>query len=123
LGTDPVNARFPRHARLTTPTDYKQVFDNAQRATIGCLTVLSRCNQLGYPRLGLAISKKAAAKAVARNIIKRVARESFRQHRHLLGGIDVVVLAKQGTGKQNRRTLHNLLEKHWAKLSERCKDS
>ncbi len=45
----------------------------------------------GFPRLGLIVGKKAARSAVRRNYMKRVLRELFRQHRHTLGGVDLLV--------------------------------
>jgi len=63
---------------------YTFVFGNAKRFGNKSLTVLARQNDLGHPRLGLAISKKSAKRAVDRNRIKRVFRESFRLHQHTL---------------------------------------
>lgn len=48
-------------------------------------------NSLGYPRLGIVVSKKTARRAVARNYMRRVLREWFRLNREKLGGLDVVV--------------------------------
>lgn len=44
-----------------------------------------------FPRLGLIVGKKTARSAVQRNYMKRVLRELFRQHRHVLGGMDILV--------------------------------
>jgi len=118
-----ISARFPRRARLTKPEDYKSVFAEATRATVGCLTMLARRNQLEHPRLGLAIAKKHANSAVARNLIKRATRESFRLLQHKLCGVDVVVLTRPGVTKLSRAELHASLAKLWSKMIERCKDS
>jgi ribonuclease P protein component len=48
-------------------------------------------NTLGYPRLGIVVSKKSARLAVARNYMRRVLREWFRLNRDMFGGIDLVV--------------------------------
>lgn len=48
-------------------------------------------NRLGYPRLGIVVSKKTARRAVARNYMRRVLREWFRLNREQMGGLDVVV--------------------------------
>jgi ribonuclease P protein component len=53
--------------------------------------VFARRNGLGRPRLGLAVSRKAAPRAVDRNYAKRIAREVFRQRQAALGGADIVV--------------------------------
>ena len=118
-----ISARFPRRARLTRPEDYKSVFAQATRTTVGCLTLLARRNQLEHPRLGLAIAKKHASSAVARNRIKRVARASFRLQQYLLGGVDLVLLSRPGVAELSRTELHAALSKLWLKLVERCKES
>ena len=118
-----ISARFPRRARLTKPEDYKSVFAEASRATVGFLTMLARRNQLDHPRLGLAIAKKHAARAVTRNLIKRASRESFRLLQDQLCGVDVVVLTRPGVTKLSRAELQATLAKLWSKMLERCKKS
>lgn len=46
-------------------------------------------------RLGIVVAKKNVRLAVARNKIKRVLRETFRQQQQLLNGLDVVVVVKK----------------------------
>ncbi len=116
-------ARFRRGSRLVKTEDYKNVFAQATRWRIGKLTVLAHCNQLGYPRLGLAIAKKHVPTAVARNRIKRIVRENFRLQQHELGGIDIVVLAQSGAADQSRSDLHATMAAHCRKLRSLCKSS
>lgn len=85
-----------------------------------CFTLLAAANQLGHPRLGLAISRKHARRAVARNRIKRVVRESFRLHQQALGALDIVVLARPGTENKTSSQMHASLRRHWTRLQERC---
>jgi len=48
-------------------------------------------------RLGVTVTKKAFATAVARNRVKRLVREAFRRSPSLLpAGVDLLVIAKQG---------------------------
>jgi ribonuclease P protein component len=53
--------------------------------------VYLRANGLSEARLGIIASTRAARRAVDRNRFKRMAREAFRQSRHRLGGMDVVI--------------------------------
>ena len=76
-------------------------------------TVLCRENQLGRPRLGLAISKKNCRRATARNRIKRIVRESFRRHSAELEGLDIVVMNKPDATNAANRDLFTSLDKHW----------
>jgi len=65
-------------------------------------------------RLGLAIAKKQIPRAVDRNRIKRVVRESFRilqLHEH-----DFVVLARRDTVTATNAQLFLSLKHHWDRL-------
>jgi len=76
-------------------------------------TVLCRPNQTDTPRLGLAISKKNCRLASGRNRQKRIVRESFRQHRDQLEGLDIVVINNPAATRAPNRTLFESLEHHW----------
>lgn len=89
--------------RLDKPSQYKAVFSNATRAHAGVFFIRSCDNRCGVPRLGLAFSVRAAGKAVARNRLKRLVRESFRRHKNNLPGRDYVVGCKSDKhGKHNK---------------------
>ncbi|WP_347987257.1 ribonuclease P protein component [Methylomonas sp. AM2-LC] len=111
---------FPDQYRLGTPADFKHVFNNPVKSIDKYFTVLAAPNHLPHPRLGLAIAKKTIKKAVARNRLKRTARESFRLHRQHIVNIDIVVLARGDAGNAPLLILRKSLEKHWLKLVERC---
>lgn len=85
---------FPRAARLLKPADYRRVFQQAKRAQDAYFTILARPNGGAPARLGLAISRKQVRRAVDRNRLKRLTRETFRRHRLDLHGLDLVVMAK-----------------------------
>ena len=116
--------RFPRRARLTEPDDYSQVFKRCRyRLNDRSFTVLAISSQLDRPRLGLAISRKVARNAVARNRIKRVIRESFRHWQTRLDSLDIVVLGRAGVATQPNKALDAALEKLWTQLIEKCAGS
>ena len=50
-------------------------------------------NDAGLARLGLVIPKRSVRRAVGRNLIRRWAREAFRQRQHHLPTIDIVLRA------------------------------
>jgi len=104
-----------RQSKLRNDTDFRCVFDTAARSSDALFTVLARSNGHDYPRLGLAIGRKRIRRAVDRNKIKRLIRESFRQHRVQLRGLDVVVMARCNGQAENTRIFCSL-DKHWKQL-------
>ncbi len=67
-------------------------------------------------RIGVIVSKKNIRKAVFRNRIKRMTRESFRMNQHLLTGLDIVIIARASMGQLDDKGLSKLLDKAWTKL-------
>lgn len=92
------------------------------KSSNGGMTLLARDNCGGQARLGLAISRKNVRRAVDRNRIKRVIRESFRQHLDQLIGLDIVALGRSGVAAKDNEELRAALGVHWDKLA-RCKRS
>lgn len=106
---------FNKTQRLLKKIDYDHVFEQAKKIVTNEFIVLYRVNNLGYARLGLALSKKMIAKAHDRNRIKRVLREGFRQTS--LPTVDMIFLARAGVGKKSNSDIRNKLSKTWEKLT------
>ena len=112
--------QFRRASRLTKAVEFRRVFSRPEISQDRYFRVLCRSNDLEWARLGLAVSKKACARATGRNRLKRVIRESFRKHQALLasqGGVDIVVLPKHQAASMCNTTLNSALEKHWARCA------
>jgi len=116
-------AQFKASARLLKPAEFSRVFKKAIRSSDRMLTVLIALNDLGYPRLGLAISKKHAKRAVDRNRIKRIIRESFRLNQANLPAADFVIMAKPVTKSVINADLFESLDNHWSRLIKKCEKS
>jgi ribonuclease P protein component len=116
-------ACFPRRARMAGQQAFASVFAQPAKSSDRYFTVLARSNGLAYPRLGLAISRKVARSAVARNRIKRIVRESFRRHQSQLGGLDWVVMGRAGLTEQENVILFASLQRHWQRLARPCAPS
>jgi ribonuclease P protein component len=92
---------------------YGRVFSNARRSKDHFFTVLCRENGGRPARLGLAIARKHCKRAVQRNRIKRIVRESFRHQKAQLEGYDFVVLNQAATHRADNRQLFDSLAQHW----------
>ena len=115
MSGDRPDLRFQRKSRLTDTASFGRVFKKASRSRDKMFTVLTTDNEGNEARLGLAISKKHCRLATSRNRLKRIVRESFREHRAALNGMDVVVLNQPGTHLAGNQSLFASLEKHWQK--------
>ncbi len=115
--TSDAGNRFSKDNRLLDAAAYGRVFDNAARSRDTLFTVLCRKNDSAHARLGLAISKKHCRLAVARNRIKRIIRESFRQHQQQLAGLDIVVINRPAAGTASNPELIASLDRHWRRCS------
>lgn len=109
---------FNKTQRLLKKKDYDYVFEKAKKIATNEFVVLYRHNELGYARLGLALSKKMIAKAHDRNRIKRLLREGFRHTQ--LPAIDLIFLARRGIAKQTNSEITLKLSNTWERLTSYC---
>lgn len=82
-----------------------------------CFKVLAQVGGGQGPRLGMAVSRQVDRKATGRNRIKRVIRESFRQH-FAAGGppVDFVILPRRECVTICNGQLFRSLAKHWTRI-------
>jgi ribonuclease P protein component len=102
---------------LTCSADFSRVFTDPRKSVDRFFTLLAISQTRGPARLGLAIAKKQARKAVDRNRLKRLSREAFRHHRDQLQGIDLVVLARHAAVTADNPTLRRSLARHFARIA------
>lgn len=112
--------RFPRSARLLSGSDFKRVFA-ARDARQNRLFRIHRAPAPGgtganRPRLGMAVSRRAARRAVDRNRIRRHIRESFRARAGRLAPYDYVVVARSAAADADPAALRGALEQLWLPL-------
>ncbi len=67
--------------------------------------------------MGMAVSKKVLRRAVDRNRVKRLMRESFRHNAPRLPPVDIVLSLSQRKRLRDEASLLRALEKTWATLS------
>lgn len=114
---------FPRTNRLLTKLEFKSVFDQSRKVTQKHLLVLFKPNSQVQNRLGVIVSKRVAKKAVTRNTIKRIMRESFRLNQDSFLGLDMIVIARQYCDTLEKVELRRGIDKLWEKLRDDLKKS
>jgi ribonuclease P protein component len=82
---------FPKAARLTKTDEFSSVFALRPRKRSTHFVLYVRANGRPEARLGIVVGKKFAPRAAERNLVKRMARELFRQRQDQLGGRDVLL--------------------------------
>lgn len=70
----------------------------------------------GEPRLGLAITKACARRAIDRNRIKRIARESFRLEASNLPSVDLIVLCNRRAPAMPEQRIRLILAGAWEEI-------
>ncbi len=109
--------RFPRQHRLLSPSEFKPLFDQPQwRASSQHFLLLVAANGLATPRLGIVIGKRRVTRAVDRNLLRRLIRETFRHRSTDLAGLDIVVLVRADLRRPDKRLIAEELGKVWTKL-------
>lgn len=115
--------RFPRSARLLTGKDYGLVFRRNRRYTDRYWTILVTCTSSSDARLGLAIAKKRAKRAVDRNRLKRIAREAFRHHRSSLPGHQLVVMNRDAAATAEPAALRQAMDRLLSTMARHAEHS
>ena len=83
---------FPKKKRLVSNEQFKDVLARSRRWSNGLLILYMAENDCGYCRLGVSVGK-SRGNAVARNRLKRLLREAFRQSQDSIpAGFDYVLM-------------------------------
>jgi len=121
ISVDPASElSFGKNRRLLGASDFQPVFNSA-RFKVSCqhLLVLALPASVDFSRIGLVVAKKNVRRAVDRNRVKRILRESFRHNQGLLPAVDIVILARSGIGTLSNEDLRQKIEKLWRDLIQK----
>lgn len=105
---------------MTQPAQFQAVRTKGRRFSDGFFTVSVMNNQIEHPRLGLAIATKVFGTAVARNRVKRLIRESFRQNQYVLPNLDITISAREAAKNALPAQLRSSLERTWKSIAARA---
>src|SRR6202044_2246256 len=103
--------------RLHQPAEFRVVRQRGRRFADAYFVLSVLANHHNHARLGLAIATKSCGNAVARNLIKRVARESFRLNQYDLPAVDVTIAARGAARQAPASALRASLAKHWKSIA------
>ena len=98
-----------RSVRITNAKEFAHVFKKGRHSQSKFWKIVASNSDYSFSRLGLAISKKEYKKAVNRNHLKRLVRETFRINQDYLGKLDYVVMAKKTQSINNTEMKNDLL--------------
>ncbi len=107
---------FPRSYRLLEGYQFQRVLGRGQRFNVFPLRVAYRLNEVGHARLGLAVSRRVARRAVDRTRIRRVVRESFRYHADRIPPYDIVINPRLEAISLSSADLSDSLRHVWSRM-------
>jgi ribonuclease P protein component len=112
--------KLPPARRMRRPGEFKLVYAGGKRYGNEFFTANTRANELTWARLGMSIAARNLRRAVDRNRVRRLIRESFRMHQQDLPFLDIVIGARTAVISADRATLRAALEKLWQKIVASC---
>jgi ribonuclease P protein component len=105
---------------MRRPAEFKRAYAVGKRLGNEFFTVNAQPNGLASARLGMSIAARILRRAVDRNRVRRLIRESFRVHQLGLPAIDIVIGARAGVLAADNAQLRGALEKLWQKVTTAC---
>lgn len=68
-------------------------------------------------KLGIIVPKQKTKSAVVRNQIRRIVRESFRHHKNLLKGWNIIVLLRSQWLTMDKKSLRQQVDQLWQRIN------
>ena len=115
--------RLPPARRMRRPAEFKRVYAGGRRLGSEHFTVNLQANGTPCARLGMSIAARILRRAVDRNRVRRLIRESFRVNQKRLPPLDIVIGVRAGVQDIDNDRLRAGLEKLWQKIASTCAPS
>ena len=112
---------FDASMRLKQKAEFDYVFQAKKRISSKNFLVYYRLSlhATEAPRIGVVVSRKKARRAVVRNRIRRIVKESFRLGRDQLPPFDFIVIPKDGILTATAQEWRQCIDQLWARLAKR----
>lgn len=116
------SAGFSRAQRVRKGADFTRCFANGTRLSGAAFRLHVRFAEPSDPlstpaRLGLAVSRRVDKRAVGRNRLKRIARDSFRHRCAALPAADYVLVAKAAAAAMTAEAVRIELTRLWQRAA------
>ncbi|MBL0162361.1 MAG: ribonuclease P protein component [Xanthomonadales bacterium] len=108
---------LPRTARLLKAGDFAALRGKSRRISARHFLAEYSPNDQANSRLGQAVSRRVSKRAVDRNRIKRLVRESYRHVRSELACVDILLIARSSAVTTSATELREDLAGLWRKLA------
>ena len=109
---------FGRSRKMTKGGDFKSTIKKGDKQNFSTFSLHSRSNDTGRARLGISVSRKVSKKAVIRNTLKRIVRETFRTRAKELRAVDCFVKLRPTRDVPNRLLLKQELIESFFELAK-----
>jgi ribonuclease P protein component len=108
---------FYDNKKLSEKAQFDAVFANKKANNGKYLKIYWRNNDVEYARIGISIAKRNINKAVARNKLRRIIKESFRINHKLLPAVDMVFVIKKQASIDSTTLFFDELNKKWSQFA------
>jgi ribonuclease P protein component len=107
---------FGRSRKMTEGDDFKSTIIKGNKLNFSTFSLYCCPNNAGKARLGISVSRKVSKKAVIRNALKRIVRETFRTRAGQLKAVDCFFKVRPTKYVPNRLLFRHELIESFSKL-------
>ena len=106
--------------RLRLAADFKRVYQRGRRLGDDLFGLSTLPNELGFARLGMAVSTRSVGNSVRRNRVRRIIREVFRVQRPALPPLDFVITSRAAARAAVRPQIVDSLERLFGQAARKA---